>query len=316
MKFIHISEWAFYERLTTSLAFRGLAKRLGAEIQCIDIEDFGGRRIERDETASIVTFHAAHSKIYSFPVSEMRTYWPNAKIVALGSDSIPYLHGYTHQDARYGVWKDYEYNSPEEVDLHLDTLSEVIRAYSSRGVKTDQWLWTASESYMDYVSAFARPHISPSSQKDIDAISLIDVKTEYRRNMRDYLVGKGLKVAIGTGEQNLDRIWNWYRRSWVVIGTTSGGWTPQRTMKGFRDWLAPVLGTVLIYDDHEDAVENYPWDTPFYEYGDFEQIATFIKALKGDPWMYSRIVNSQLEWAKENTLENQFEKLFKKHGIC
>ena len=85
-----------------------------------------------------------------------------------------------------------------------------------------------------------------------------------------------------------------------------------RSMKGFRDWIAPFCGTLLVYDNFPDILDVGSF-IPIYKYEDWNDAARIIKELKRSSYVYDLILKKQKQWALENTLEKQFIKIFEKH---
>ena len=316
-KWTHFGEQAFYERLTTSLGFSNLAGKMKWNFTLLDVNIHmkNLEELDRDEDTNLVTFHGAHPKIYRKTVRNIRDRFPNAFVISLGSDSIPYLYGFPSQGMM--TFKDYEFNSPEDVDLHLDTLSEVIEKYSARGIKCGQWMWTASQAHLDELKQLYKP--IPLAKKEIGFYSLIAVKTPYRQKLREILSSQDVKSIIGPGHHNMDQIYRDYISSALIVGTTSGSWTPQRTMKGFRDWIAPTLGSVLVYDDHHDIRKTFGNRVWTYDYNKPEQLYDLLESIIGknesqeyNQARYDYILNLQREWIEANTIENQFQSIIKR----
>ena len=297
MKIIHVFDSNQYSALTVHKAISKLCSKLQIKDEVIDFQ----YHYKKDTSKDIVYFSEAHLINRSrVNLSHVRDGFPNAKLVVLAADTI--------HDIELG--KDHV-GTPEYCDLWLDTVDEAANVYQARGIKTDTWMWTISE----YLLEEMRIRQSRNAQKkNVDFISLLACQTPYRWELSAFLEKHKLLITRKNVPYELDGLHEAYSKSRFVLGTTSPSWTVGRTMKGFRDWLGPPCGTVLVYDDHPDVIKKYV-NCPIYKYDDLNSLYRLYHSLVNNPTYYQSVLSAQQEWIDQNTLEIQFEKLFRKHNI-
>jgi hypothetical protein len=145
----------------------------------------------------------------------------------------------------------------------------------------------------------------------------------YRAEMTKYIKECGYTFSQGGGtghnDGNLEKIYRKYISSWFTLGTTSHNrpeLTKEGTMKGFRDWIGPILNSLLIYDNHPNIIKLFPVDyIPLYSYGKFDEILNIVDQLKKDTWLYKFFLSQQKKWAIDNTIDKQLYKLLLKHNF-
>lgn len=301
--------------LTTGLAFKALGDILGCEAIVSDYPVWGHRKLEKDSgNDAVVLFEAAYLDYVKMSTKELRSFFPNAKFVALGSDTTYYV---TNK-------KGFQFDSPLEVDLFLDSMDHVCEDYAKLGIKTDSWMWTTSGENLRQVTEFTKNN---PAEKDNDFVSVLAPWTitregSYRKAMVDYLRARGYTFEQGGGNGHMDKdvekIYRTYVRSRFTLGTTSHDNPTIRGMKGWRDWIGPHLGAALIYDDHPDVLRKYHNNglVPVYPYGDFEKICVLADELKANSRLFDALLERQRQWAEANTIERQLASLLIKHGIA
>jgi len=314
VKLVTITDPYNYSRYTVARSYEALAGRLGWEHQPLEVGDVQARRIEPDSRPGVFVFETALIKIGRMSVAEMRGYFPSCRAVALGGDTIWYMKGGDHHGRRDLLWdpaNGMEFLSPYDCDLFLDLLDEVVEAYAAKGIRTDSWMWTTSGWMLDEMAARLAAGAPP---KDRGFVALFKLDCEggpLRRDMLGTLEMAGLTgVKSGQVGWGLDELFHAYARSELTVGTTSPSWTRVRTMKGFRDWMGPEVGSLLLYDDHPDVVRKFP--CPLYPYGDHRALAELALSLRSGPERESWLKRQQ-EWA--NVIENQLYDALTKHGL-
>ena len=80
-----------------------------------------------------------------------------------------------------------------------------------------------------------------------------------------------------------------------------------RCMKGVKDFLAPFLNAILIYDDYYWNTIFYKDVFPLYKYDDFETIKETFDEVTKDLTKKIEIINKQKEWIKKHAFFNQFK---------
>lgn len=299
-----------YSQLTVHEDYKIIAKQFGYAHKFYTIAQFCEGNIDVDSSPdTIFMFECALLKISKRTTKDVKRWFPNCKIVALSSEGITYKHGYAHYENN--PTREFEIYDGYDVDLWLDETSEIVEDYSKKGVTTDIWEMTTSEFLVEQFSN------KPRVDKFQDMICLIGHKVGYRAKMIQFL-NQRYKIQWGKGpaEGNyaLDHLYNSFSGSKVVLGTTSPCWWTNRGMKGFRDWLGPICGTVLIYDDHPDVIKQFP-TCPLYKYDDFDTIVDLFEVITGNADKYSGILRDQEIWIKENTIAKQLSKLLIKYNI-
>lgn len=214
--------------------------------------------------------------------------FPNSKIVLLSTDTV-----YTPPKP---FWK---------VHLYLDTVKNSLQnIFWWQG---EHFYWTISEDIIKDIEHTA----FKINSKDYDCICLCRGSSEERIKFLNE-VGARFNLEIF----DLPEIYWQYNESWIVLGHTMSVWNKgYRTMKGFRDWLAPFCGSVLIYDDFPDIIDIGEQILPTYKYGNSNEARKLIDKFKKDPILYENTIKLQKTWAIENTLEKQLSKIFKKHKL-
>tara|TARA_R100000995_G_C3428018_1_gene97157 strand:+ start:89 stop:376 length:288 start_codon:yes stop_codon:yes gene_type:complete len=77
-------------------------------------------------------------------------------------------------------------------------------------------------------------------------------------------------------------------------------------MKGVKDFLAPLMGSILIYDDFYWNKIFYKDVFPIYEYDDIETIRTVYDKVTKDEDTINKVLSKQVSWIKEHSFFNQF----------
>ncbi len=302
----HIVEQSCYQKLTNGLTIPNVAKELGIGCKTYSVSEFLAGQIDKDssEYAVFITESAFLRNRNEFSLSDLRRRIPNGKIVNLGSDSI--LFNLQNKD-EFGDIK------PENIDLWLDTMEFSAKYYQDKGLKTDIWKWTISEDYIKQIE-----QLNIDYTKDKDYVCLARLNSPYRKRLKQNLDTAGLLGTFGDGtiSSELEDLYKLYSSSFVAIGTTSpAGLDDIRTMKGFRDWIAPFFGTLLIYDRHDEMAWAY--ESLFtYDYDNFSDLETLILSIEQfTPNVYNGWVEKQKKFIRKHTLEEQFIQLFNKHDI-
>lgn len=278
-----------------------LAKRLGYEHIFYTIEQFHDGRVEPDSRSGLFIFEGALLKESYRTTKDIKTWFPNCKIVALTGESLTYKHGYAHYTNN--PTREFEFYDGYDIDLWLDGNDEIVEDYRKKGLTVDYWMWTVSQFMIDLF--LNRPRI----EKYQDIVCLIGHKREYRQALMGFMNGRyrcQWGSGAGDGNYDFDHLFNSFSGSRFVLGTSSPCWWTNRSVKGFRDWLGPICGTVLIYDDYPDVVKKYP--CPIYPYEDFQAISELMEGIWSDQEQYNKILAEQVAWAQDNTIVNQLQR--------
>jgi len=300
-----------YSQLTVHEDYKVLAKRLGYEHKFYTIDQQIREEIDHDSSPdAIFMFEPALLKHPHKTTKDIRRWFPNCKIVALSSEALTYKHGYQWWYPE-NLTKEFEIYDGYEVDLWLDINDEIVEDYRAKGLKVDTWEMTTSHFLIDLYENRVR---LPKTQ---DIISLMGHRNPYRNALIEFLSAR-YKCQFGVhpdhADFNLDHMYEQFSGSRIVLGTSSPCWWSQRSMKGFRDWIGPICGTVLIYDNYPDVLKKYP-TCPIYDYDKFETIVDRINELVNNPEHYYAVLATQLSWIKENTIAIQLFNALTKYNI-
>lgn len=288
-----------YSQLTVHEDYKYLAKQLGYDHKFYTMDQIAKEQVDRDSNEGVLfIFECALLAQTGKTTKDIRRWYPNCKIVALSTDAIVHKPGF-------------EIFNPFEIDLWLDTHSEIVEYYIRRGLVADIWEMTTSHYLIEQYEH--RPRLS----KTQDFICLIGHMNPYRNSLKRVLDTKyqcqwGVHPSVA--DYNIDHVYESFSKSRIVLGSTSPSWSGIRTMKGYRDFLGPLCGTVLIYDNHPDVIKQFPI-CPLYDYDNFNSIIDLFERLINDPAEYQRVLTEQLAWVKENTIAAQLHDRLFKHQI-
>ncbi len=282
---------------TNNLALRNLCEKYQLNYKpCVYRNNYKSQLFElsQDENCTIACFETNpdyNMKDYKIIKEKL----PNAKIIFFGSDSI-YL------GSQYGIeWP---------IFLLIDTMSTVIR--NKRDYEAEHYYWTVSETILKDIQATKLDAIV----KDKAFVSLCKKASGERTRFFNDLSVNSLKVHWNLDLWNLPDIYRMVASAKFALGhTTPVHDNKARSTKGFRDWIAPECGTVLIYDDHEDMRAIGPDILPLYRYLDAGQVVNLVRMFDDTPGMYEKYLVTQQKWAWDNTIERQLERIFKKYEL-
>ena len=302
MTIYHIVENQCYQRLTNGLAIPNFAEQIGVDCKTYHLDEFVSGRIDYDSSpdAVFITESAFFRNSGSFTPEDLRKKVPNGKIINLGSDSI--LFNTKKQDEFGDI-------TLENFDIWLDTMPYCASYYKNKGFKTDLWDWTISEKYIEQINS---TKLKWNVAKKYDYICLGNLNSPYRKILKESL-DKEFNGCFGVGTISSDLVplHKAYNECYVSLGTSSpAGSDPLRTMKGFRDWIAPFFGTVLIYDDFTPMMKHKKV-LPTYKYNSYDSLAETINSIKSlNRMKYLDLVQEQQEHIVSHTLEKQYHRIF------
>lgn len=287
MRLAYIPDPQCYSRLSLGVAIPEVARRLNLGYIPLSAQD------TYDKEAVLFTESAT---LRNFKPGQLRKQFPKAKIINLASDTI-----LSHPSL--------EISCVEDVDIWLDTFPHIVEEYG-KNRPSYVWDWTFSEAY---VSRF----VNPRPSKDRDFVCLMKLNSPYRQRLKTYLDHNFTGYVGQEKVSSEDRIIEFvYACSWVVLGTTSpAGQQDIRTMKGWRDWIGPFCGTLLIYDDHPEIIRRYNHMVPTYKYDDFDSLANLIREVKSmSPKQYQDLVEIQKTLILDHSLEKQLIRILEISG--
>lgn len=306
-KLYNVVENALYQKYTHGFAFQNFCTQCKIQHCEYTLDDFKNRNLIQDKNKNVIfVVDAAFCKIYNFSLYELKRYIPNGKIIVFGSDTIYYLSNMnTH-----------EISNVEMCDLYLDTMVDVVDYYNKIGINSDLWKWSFSELYLSQLIKN-----NQEINKTIDCFSLMSDYPDYRKYLKYYLDNKNINFIISGNKTGWDNksICQAYGESYCILGSTSPSWTGNiRTMKGYRDYIAPFLNSILIYDNHPQIEKLYFNNdiVPKYDYNNLESIIELINKIKQMSKLdYNNLLQIQKEHFKYDSLEKQYYDLFIKHGV-
>lgn len=193
-----------------------------------------------------------------------------------------------------------------DVDLYIDPQVCMVKDASKR--------WTSRHIIWNVATSIAEKILSmpKSSTKDADAIYMCagaQNEYTYRAGFVQHLDSAGFKMFTSLKEHDLKKVVDFYSRSKVCLGNScrANDHTPRGT-KGMRDWIAPLCGIPLIYDDYQEIVDMKI--VPTYGYHDWDGVIELTNSLAADKELYDDVVEKQKKFSLENTLDKQLTKIF------
>lgn len=219
---------------------------------------------------------------------------PNAKIIMFGSDTI-------------------YYGGPQAIcwpiDLLIDTIKRMVN--ECERCPAEHYYWNISESIIEQISKCKLSDI-----KNKRLISLCRDASGERVSFFNRLHDCGYPVSWNLKLYNHADIYYAYSQHEFVLGHTTPVFSSRdRTMKGWRDWLAPFCYTVLIYDDYPDILDIGQDIVPTYTYLDQNSVVNLVKKIYDNPTLYNTYLLKQRDWALNNTLEKQLTRILIKHKM-
>ncbi len=284
-----------WTELTFGYALKNIAGILNCEYIPVDHkEDRNFTPIPSSNDKVVVFFYmdgARHPHLYH----SFKDRCPNATLVQIGGDII-YCVDQFHKN--YGI------------DIHIDPNDSVIEELREKKCRAEKVHLTLSKTFGEYCRETANP------RRTHDFICLAAHNTPYRALLFNK-IGRTFNLLTQLPDLTVEEVVRHYEKVKCTIGTTSpchddGSGPPKlRSLKGFRDWIAPLCGNVLIYDDHPQLLKDWESIVPFYGYGDFESLCNLYRHLCFDEIVYNRYVNKQLKWIENNYLETQLLNVLK-----
>ncbi len=266
---------------TINLALKNIARESGKEYHGITYTDLGFiDSLQQQSEPCIVCIENNYYHDEAF-LAKLKRKFPNSKIVMFSGDTV--------------------YYKPQIVpDLLFETMKECIGWVNC---PTEHFYWSISEDLMRQAENTER------LPKEQDCICLCNGASNERRIFMG-TVG----CLYGLDIWNLEAIFKAYSKCWVALGHTVSVWENRpRSMKGFRDWIAPFCDTVLIYDNYPDIIDIGV--VPTYEFKNPDSAKALIERLKNEPEFYAGILKMQKEWAYAHTLEYQIGTTLRKHDL-
>lgn len=299
----------------TGWGVEGLSKYIpNAEVKMMSYDQMKARELTPDSGHDVFFFfEIGNPQHCGVTTADLRKLYPNGKLIAFCSDTIYYqMNGGRLQ------------MEPNGIDLHLEVMPQSVEWLRNQGIATELWMWTLSDKLLGQALGYRLLH---SYEKIYNFIGVyhpctIDNPECWRHHAINYIREHGYRFTNGGGnghgDTDLGRLFTHYMQSFFTLGTTSHN-RPELTrlgcMKGFRDWLGPVLGSLLIYDNHPNVMNtfNQRGIVPIYEYDNLESIIHLHKELYGHH-VYSMYMARQLNWIRDNTIDKQLVNIMKAKG--
>lgn len=181
-------------------------------------------------------------------------------------------------------------------------------------VPSEHIYWTLSKWVIDQLLSSDCMRLN---DKTIDGICLCGY-TEQRRIFFEYLKHSGQEILWNLKNNYWPTILNSYNSSKFTIGITMPcGCTNGkqcRSMKGMRDYIGPLLNSLLICDDYSDIMDIGNDIIPTYEYNNPESYIEITKKFSDDK-IRKHTIDQQQQWIIENSMDVQLERIFLKHNI-
>lgn len=302
---------------STGYAVQELAKMLDAELVQFEQSEWGNVTFDKDlSNVDLVIFEAAYVEMWKIGTRQIRNTYPNAKLVCISSDDIYFI--------LTGKNGGYQFPGVADCDLFLCQMTQSIDEYKQRGVNVDRWMWTGSKEFFQYCENLY-DKAGHGFEKHYDFIGVYGpwtLEQGYRKEMVDAIKAAGMTFTQGGGsghdDNNLDGVLESYCRSYFTLGTSSHNnplLNDKWCVKGWRDFIGPFMGSLLIYDNNPDIINYYCQQTPIYEFGNFDSLIKVANFLKDCPEKRDFIIEAQKKWALENTIEKQLFRLLKEHKI-
>ena len=304
-----------------------------AEVTTYHYDALKNRTFDGDSGNDVLfIFEIGNPQHSNWTTKQLREKFPNAKFVALCSDTIYYqLNGLPFQ------------MDPDGIDLHLEVMPQSVEWLNSKGIRAEFFRWGISDDLINKALAFAsntffkdfadKLHDGHSKnlsyKKDIDFIGVYHPGTIsnpqcWRHHAVKHIENNGYIFTQGGGnghqDDNIERLLSHYTRSKFTLGTSSHN-RPELTrlgcMKFFRDELGPLLNSLLIYDKHPNVELRYNYGkevVPLYDYDNFESILDLHKKLWNSV-EYDRLLFKQKIFVMRHSFERELLRCLVKHNI-
>jgi len=294
-----------YSYLTVWYDYAEFAAQRGYELRSFDsIHAFLG--VVNDPDPCL--FIAESATLQRTHLSRIKQCLPNSYVVILGSDTIHHGLDPAKNPEVPGAL--------EHVNLWLDLVSDVVESYRRSGLNAVLWHWTTSEYFVKELDSLtAQGYNVLKGKKSVDLIGLFREDQSYRKWLWEGLRMNGASYIKGGDGVSYEarKLHAAYSSALITLGTTSPSWTNCRTIKGFRDWIGPLCGSMLVYDNHPQIMREYGNLIPFfYDYHKpVDTLTDIVNCVKNSmsAELYSRIVSNQADWVRENTIAKQLLRL-------
>lgn len=315
---------AFFDNSAIPTAAMGLADQWNATFLSICVETLTGSAVSEYKShfslpnVAIVLVAAFGRRL---SVSELvQVKHPSSILLCFGGDTL-----YANQQG-----SQCEFDSCHACDVYLDLIDGVVMNMRTQKFESHPWIWTPSAALLALVEnklivvngSYMNAHSSVVNEMPVKIMMLFSLQSEYRARLREAIKqlqeeSAGLFAVYDTQQAFLDpdSVFDLYSKSFITLSTTSTSpaWIHVncRSVKGFRDWIAPSLGSLLVTDDHPDNIRKYGPGVFYYRYGDFDHLKQTIK----DTWQRmgthteqrAATLRRQRDWVKNNILDIQLK---------
>lgn len=298
---------------STGYAIQELSTMLDCELDQRDLSDWKKRDICPDNGQVIFIVECSYMEQAGLTTKEIRQYYPNCKIVALGSDTIYFV--------TTGKWGGFQFQTPKECDLFLETMSICENVYREKNIIVDHWNWSISNKLIQQLKQYKLISFDDRKWDLIGLYSPHTINSGYRKEMIDYIRKRGYKFtrteAKGMDDINTDYVYETYCNSKFCLETTSHNNPNFHGMKGYRWAIAPFTNTLLICDDYQDVLKYWYGGTiiPIYGYGKFAEIPSIIEYFSRNKTHRIELLKQQRKWIQNITIERQLYRKLKQYEI-
>lgn len=314
MKIYNITNEIPFEHVSVNWGIQGLAKYFPCEIITLTQNQLLQGKIDADSSNCLLITPIGHPQHAGKSLLDIKTWFPNSKIITLGCDTQYY------QTNNLG----FQWGNPHEIDLILDLMPPYVELFQNQGYKADLWIWSTSDRLLNNLK-----HLSPTIDYTRKINTFIGVYhpatilSGYRYELIQYITKQGLSFTRGNGcgheDNHLEDLWDCYLDSWLTLGTTSHNnnhWNHLGLMKGFRDWVGPVLNCPLIYNKHPNIEKIFGKILiPLYNFDNFDDLISLANILIENRDVYEDLLKLQKQWVDNNTIDKQLFNLLQKHEL-
>lgn len=252
-------------------------------------------QIDRNTNTTLI-FFLHHPEVNQNHYDDLKYRRYNSTVIMMGGDS----HYWGYDSIRM---------TP---DVFLETMTQNVDALKHRNARL--FKWTISQSLIDMIRR-QRSQYADAVRRNRDLLCLCNMHPGLTHRIQQFraIMDVGVDFRFNLKEFNINAVITLYRESFVILGTTTScieAFPTTRSIKGFRDWIAPFCGSVLIYDDHPE-VHAMCDCIPQYNYLDGQSVKDLVNLFKSDYNERQYFLNEQIKWAEQNTIDKQFIDIMK-----
>lgn len=240
----------------------------------------------------IYVYHPNHSP-EDYAVLKQKL--PNSQVWMLGGDMCYF---------------GYENSITWPIDLAIEYMQESVDRISTR-FKCEKLMWFPSVDVFNRIRELKAA--KPVVEKKYDLICLARMSCSFPRQcFINQLLEKNLTIKTNLNEWDLDKVIEHYFECKYTLGISHSVWDTNltRSGKGFRDWIGPECGSLLIYDDFPDVV-NFSDLIPIYPFSNAQGVRNIVDHYNNNHEDYIELLEKQRTLMYDAALENQLRPLLK-----